>query len=62
MHVKERGMRARSGELVYEDLPLPTRILRDELARGVDRVHGRQRRLAREHARVRRGLHAGQHH
>jgi len=38
VHVKDRGMRARSGELVYEDLPLPTRILRDELARGVDRV------------------------
>ena len=38
VHVKERGMRARAGELVYEDLPLPTRILRDELARGVDRV------------------------
>ena len=37
-HVKERGMRARAGELVYEDLPLPTRVLRDELARGVDRV------------------------
>ena len=29
---------SRAGELVYEDLPLPTRILRDELARGVDRV------------------------
>jgi ribonuclease G len=38
VHVKDRGMRARAGELVYEDLPLPTRILRDELARGVDRV------------------------
>ncbi len=37
-HVKEKGLRAQSGELVYEDLPLPTRILRDELARGVDRV------------------------
>jgi ribonuclease G len=37
-HVKDKGMRARAGELVYEDLPLPTRILRDELARGVDRV------------------------
>jgi len=37
-HVKEKGLRASSGQLVYEDLPLPTRILRDELARGVDRV------------------------
>ncbi len=37
-HVKDKGMRARAGELVYEDLPLPTRMLRDELARGVDRV------------------------
>jgi ribonuclease G len=37
-HVKERGLRAGAGEIVYEDLPLPTRILRDELARGVDRV------------------------
>jgi ribonuclease G len=37
-HVKERGLRAAAGDLVYEDLPLPTRILRDELARGVDRV------------------------
>ena len=35
---RKRGLRARAGELVYEDLPLPTRILRDELARGVDRV------------------------
>ena len=33
-----KGLRASAGELVYEDLPLPTRILRDELARGVDRV------------------------
>jgi ribonuclease G len=37
-HVREKGMRASAGQLVYEDLPLPTRILRDELARGVDRV------------------------
>jgi len=37
-HVKDRGLRAQAGQLVYEDLPLPTRILRDELARGVDRV------------------------
>jgi ribonuclease G len=38
LHVKERGLMTSAGELVYEDLPLPTRILRDELARGVDRV------------------------
>jgi ribonuclease G len=37
-HVRERGLRARAGDIVYEDLPLPTRMLRDELARGVDRV------------------------
>jgi ribonuclease G len=37
-HVRERGLRAQAGQIVYEDLPLPTRILRDELARGVDRV------------------------
>ena len=37
-HVREKGLRASAGQLVYEDLPLPTRILRDELARGVDRV------------------------
>jgi len=37
-HVRERGLRSQPGNLVYEDLPLPTRILRDELARGVDRV------------------------
>jgi ribonuclease G len=37
-HVREKGLHSSAGELVYEDLPLPTRILRDELARGVDRV------------------------
>jgi ribonuclease G len=37
-HVREKGLRAEAGQLVYEDLPLPTRMLRDELARGVDRV------------------------
>ena len=37
-HVREKGLMSRAGDLVYEDLPLPTRILRDELARGVDRV------------------------
>jgi ribonuclease G len=52
-HVREKGMRASAGQLVYEDLPLPTRILRDELARGVDRVlvdnaaaHGRMLEFA----------------
>ena len=57
-HVKERGMLARSGELVYEDLPLPTRILRDELARGVDRVLVDNAASHAQHARVRRRLHA----
>jgi ribonuclease G len=37
-HVREKGLMSSAGDLVYEDLPLPTRILRDELARGVDRV------------------------
>jgi ribonuclease G len=37
-HVREKGLKSSAGDLVYEDLPLPTRILRDELARGVDRV------------------------
>ena len=37
-HVRAHGAAARPGEIVHEDLPLPLRILRDELARGVDRV------------------------
>ena len=61
-HVKEKGMRAQAGELVYEDLPLPTRILRDELARGVDRVLVDNATSHVRHAGVRGQLHAGQHH
>ncbi len=37
-HVRLRSQAAQPGELVHEDLPLPLRILRDELARGVERV------------------------
>ena len=36
--VRERQLRAAPGELVHEDLPLARRVLRDELARGVERV------------------------
>jgi ribonuclease G len=36
--VRERALRAAPGELVHEDLPLARRVLRDELARGVERV------------------------
>ncbi len=37
-HVRERSLHSGAGELVHEDLPLPLRILRDELSRGVERV------------------------
>jgi ribonuclease G len=37
-HVRARGTQANAGEIVHEDLPLALRILRDELARGVERV------------------------
>lgn len=37
-HVRQRSVAAASGELVHEDLPLPTRILRDELGRDIARV------------------------
>jgi ribonuclease G len=37
-HVRAHGARTPAGEIVHEDLPLPLRILRDELARGVERV------------------------
>jgi ribonuclease G len=37
-HVRARSLNVRSGEIVHEDLPLPLRLLRDELARGVERV------------------------
>ena len=36
--VRERALRAAPGGLVHEDLPLARRVLRDELARGVERV------------------------
>src|SRR5450755_4320347 len=38
LHVRAHGTKTRPGEIVHEDLPLPLRILRDELARGVERV------------------------
>jgi ribonuclease G len=37
-HVRARGAQLPSGQIVHEDLPLTLRIVRDELARGVDRV------------------------
>ena len=37
-HVRVRARQAAPGSLVHEDLPLPLRILRDELSRGVARV------------------------
>jgi ribonuclease G len=37
-HVRGRSLSAQAGELVHEDLPLPLRILRDELPRGIERV------------------------
>jgi ribonuclease G len=37
-HVRAHALNVHSGEIVHEDLPLTLRILRDELARGVDRV------------------------
>ena len=37
-HVRERSLHASPGDLVHEDLPLGMRVLRDELARGVERV------------------------
>jgi ribonuclease G len=37
-HVQERSLNTEPGAIVHEDLPLPLRILRDELARGVSRV------------------------
>ncbi len=36
--VRERHLRATPGALVHEDLPLARRVLRDELARGVEQV------------------------
>jgi ribonuclease G len=37
-HVRLRATEVPAGSLVHEDLPLPLRILRDELSRGVARV------------------------
>jgi ribonuclease G len=37
-HVRERSVATPSGNLVHEDLPLTTRVLRDELREGVRRV------------------------
>src|SRR6185503_14562531 len=48
-HVRTRATQAAPGTLVHEDLPLPLRILRDELSRGVVRVLVDS---AAEHARM----------
>ena len=48
-HVRVRAVEASPGSLVHEDLPLPLRILRDELSRGVVRVLVDS---AAEHARM----------
>jgi ribonuclease G len=37
-HVRGIALEAQSGSMVHEDLPLPLRVLRDELSRGVNRV------------------------
>jgi ribonuclease G len=37
-HVRERSLNTGPGAIVHEDLPLPLRVLRDELARGVTKV------------------------
>jgi ribonuclease G len=37
-HVRVSAASARAGSVVHEDLPLPLRVLRDELSRGVSRV------------------------
>jgi ribonuclease G len=37
-HVRASTATARAGTVVHEDLPLPLRVLRDELSRGVSRV------------------------
>ena len=54
-HVSARALQASAASLVHEDLPLPLRLLRDELSRGVSRVlvdsaaeHGRMRSFAAE--------------
>ena len=37
-HVRAQAAQALAGAIVHEELPLTLRILRDELARGVERV------------------------
>jgi ribonuclease G len=36
--VRDKGLRAAAGELVHEDLPLPLRLLRDQLGPGIDHI------------------------
>jgi len=36
--VRDRGLTAAAGELVHEDLPLPLRLLRDQLGHGIDLI------------------------
>jgi ribonuclease G len=48
-HVRTRVSAAPAGSVVHEDLPLPLRVLRDELSRGVSRVLVDS---PREHARM----------
>jgi ribonuclease G len=38
LHVRERSIRVAPGELIHADLPLSLRVLRDESARGIERV------------------------
>jgi ribonuclease G len=49
-HVRTRAAEVPAGSVVHEDLPLPLRVLRDELSRGVSRVLVDS---AREFARMR---------
>jgi ribonuclease G len=68
-HVRTRATQIPPGTMVHEDLPLPLRILRDELSRGVARVvvdsaaeHARMTAFAAEFisaAAARIELHAG---
>lgn len=68
-HVRVRATQVSAARLVHEDLPLPLRILRDELSREVDRVlvdsaaeHARMSRFAAEFmpaTAARIELHAG---
>ncbi len=37
-HVRNTALEAQAGSMVHEDLPLPLRVLRDEMSRGVSRV------------------------